>query len=801
MTWRTSPSICRMKNSRSWSDPGDRRHQQPTRVESMKERVQNAAGMWAAMAMVAVVGMGVVFPGEAAADPPPVDGVEVLGDQIEQLEDTYLVPAMLEGRYRLETRFNEAKVAYLLGEYDRAAILFVAIVDSPEGDEFAGYREALYLLGASLFEARNYRAARSYFNRLLERGPGAFYQPTLVKLLEIASEIDDYENVDELYDRLDDIEEVNPTVHYTRGKTLYREGRPRAARPWLQRAARDDDYAYTARYFEGVVLAAEGEIGAAEEIFEGLTRRSPETAVDREVVELAHLARGRIAYERDDYETAIDHYLQLPRESDHFTRALYELTWALVALENYRAALRNLDILLVSDPEPRFVPEAKALMADMAMRLGDYDEARRWFGEIIDTFTPVRRELQEFVAEHDELDQFFLELVRDELRGLQPDFLPEEVTQWVADDELVEASGRLLGDGVTTQEEIDEIYETIDEIEAAMEMGSAIEAFPRLAEGWAQGVELEARLIDIQDQLLDWELRQIRPLLSSADRQRLDEIEEQLAELQEVESRAPRTREELEHRDQEIRDRFRRLRAEIDHVAFEIDNLEETLDAIGEYVRRELDELTEEERRQIAGVREEIEVELDQLEADRDTLERELERTQRAYGARDDTLQRHRQLRDEIQHLQQERAELVERKVDDLDPGEIGEARRVAEVRRRLPGLKDRLDDYFYGIDELVDERMDEIRATLEHERSLLASHQSDLEAWSQNAEQTMGEIAMWNFLKVDEEFEHVVRSGHMGMVDVDWQQYDDAAREHRELVDEKLETEDMLREAFPDVD
>lgn len=121
-------------------------------------------------------------------------------------------------------------------------------------------------------------------------------------------------------------------------------------------------------------------------------------------------------------------------------------------------------------------------------------------------------------------------------------------------------------------------------------------------------------------------------------------------------------------------------------------------------------------------------------------------------------------------------------------------------MRQRLPVLAGRLDDYFSEMDRLVEERIVELRATLELERTYLAQHQSDLDGWSGRSETTVAQVAMWNFVQIDEEFNQLVRRSHMGLVDVDWQRLEDARADRQHLVDEKMELEDLLREAFPDV-
>ena len=736
----------------------------------------------------------------ASAEAPALDSVDNIASQLETLEETYLLPAVLESRFRSETRFNEAKVAYMMEDFDRAALLMATLVDTTDPESFPGYTEALYILGDSLYEGRNFRAAREYFRRILEQGHGPFYQPAILRLLETAMHTDDYDDVDELYDRLDDLEDVNAAIHYLRGKTLYQEGRINAARPWFQRAGRDDEFAMRGRYFEGVAAAAEGSLGEADEIFEELTLRSVDSDDDEHVRELAQLARGRIAYEQDEYALAIDHYLRLPRTSPLFTRALYELTWAHVAKGNYQAAIRNLDILLISDPEPQFVPEAKTLMADMAMRLGEYEDARVWFHELIGTFTPVRDELMEFIDGHQDIDEFFVELVRDEMRGLQPDFLPEEVTKWLEDEASMISSRQLMTDGTMTQDDIDSVYEAIEELEAAIDMGSSIEAFPRLAEGWTQGHELHSRLIALQDQLLDWELQRVQPLMSSSEQERLAELEEELERLQAVEERTPGTQEELQERDQAIQDQFRLLNEEIERVAFEIEGLEQTLEGIGQYMRSDSHSLSEQEREEVAQVRQELRDEVRMLEEERRDLSRALSQTRRGFGARDDSLVAHRELRRDIQKLQSQRAELVDASSHHMSTQESAQWQDVAEIRRHLPRIEERLNNYFDEIDRLVDDRIEEIRATLEMERQELATYQAELDDWMHDTEQSVAEVAMYNFIEVHHDFDRLVRRSHLGLVDVDWQHLEDARTERQDLEDDKRQILEMLQEAFPDV-
>lgn len=266
------------------------------------------------------------------------------------------------------------------------------------------------------------------------------------------------------------------------------------------------------------------------------------------------------------------------------------------------------------------------------------------------------------------------------------------------------------------------------------------------------------------------------------------------------EARSPRNREEIQERTRAMRETFRTLQRDLDHIAFEIEGLEESLEGIGEYLRGELSRLNDEDRAQIAEIRRELHRDLENLKEERRRLSRELERTQNAFGTRDEVLVHQRGLREQMQELQIQRAEIVDAQIGYLQTSQASQALAVAEARRRLPVLKRRLDRYFDELDAVVDSRLAEVQATLDGERAQLAMYQSELDGWAGRAEHTVSAIAMWNFRRVDEQFDQLVRRGHVGLVDVDWQRLEDSRRAREDLSDDKRATEEMLREAFPDV-
>lgn len=755
---------------------------------------------WHALCVICVV----LFSG-TLANAQSLDELVVKADGFDttlgRIEERYLTPALLESQFRLETRFNDARVAYFLKDYVRASIMFVAVVENPAVRQFDSYRDALYMLGDSLYLQRNNKAARSFFRQLVELGPGRYYQESVVRLLEIASATDDFDGVEDLYSRLDSIQNVNPMLSYMRGKTLYRQKNYGEARTWFQRAATDPGYAFVARYYEGVAFAAQTMIAPSREVFLSITQTPPKTPTDSHVVDMAYLALGRLAYEEADFDAAVEYYLQIPRTSPSFDRGLHELTWALISRGSDRAALRNVDILLLSNPKPTFVPEAKLLMGDLALRLGEHEQARAAYQGVIDTFMPVHQELNGFIASHDNLDSFFVDLVRRDLEGVRTDYLPPLVSDWAAESKSVAAAKVLVQDNLMTQEEIDEAVAAIGEIEALLGSGSAVEAFPHITEGIAIGIETENQIIEVNERLLAYERKHLESTMNADERARFEQLNQQFEQLKTQYAALPKNREELRARQSKIGEKFSAMRQELDRVAYDIDTLRVNLHGIESYMRdNPLDQMPPDDRRKFDEMRTEMHETILLLDKQRAALQREVDISRRDVGVGDQVASRESALRAQYQQMLQQQSRLL----DDLHSRAPAEQRanlqRSAQARARLPLAATRLQSFFASMNEIVAERVVEVQKDLDMEYDVLMGYQQELDLLKGNSEETAAALALLNYQAVGRQFEEIILRGNVGLIDVGWKKKETVTTEINQLFENRASELQLLRDAFKDV-
>jgi tetratricopeptide (TPR) repeat protein len=722
--------------------------------------------------------------------------VDSFDDRIERLEQRYLKPAMLASKYKLEARYNDARVAYFMEDYNRSSILLVDVVRDEKFKDFSSYREAIYLLGDSLFQMRNHIAARRYFRELLDAGPGPYYEEAAGRLLEIAYQTRNFDRLDALYARLQG-ENMTGALAYLAGKAYYEKGDQARARENFVRAAQAPEYAALANYFRGVSFVKDRRLDDAERVFRSIVDdTSPRDERDLEVVSLTWLALGRVAYEKGNLERAIDQYSRIARSSDHFDRALWEQTWVLVSRGNYEEARRNVDILTYfEDPDPDLVAEAQLLRADLSLKLGEYDTARADYEDVLDRFTPIKKQMDDFAVKHQDLPAFFSALVEEELAGVESDYMPPLVVAWMENDPDMRAASQLLGDVRGMEEEIGDTYRMLDEISARLNSSTRIQSFPSLADGMSLGVEAQSRLIEIRQTLLLQEFEAKSGSMSAADKKEWQRIISGIKEVQEKFEEIPATREEIGEREQMVSGEFARLRRRLDEVGYMLDAQRAQLNAVDTYIANEYGRpLGKTQKQRLKGIRDTMQARLRELEKVQEELEHELELSRQQVGVGDAVMV----AEDKLRRLYRLRLAEAEKFLDQFRGG--GDVTRIEATLQKIPALEGRLDSYFDSMDELVDERVKELRQDIEVERELMDEHRRSMQQLVSASQGGAGVLAYLNFMRARAEFNEIILRGDVGIIDVVWKKKEDMSNKIGRLFEERSAELRLLQEAFEEV-
>jgi TolA-binding protein len=704
----------------------------------------------------------------------------------------------LRSATHVEERLTDGELFYRLQDYLRASIIFTDIVENYR--THAAYPDALFLLADSLFRAGDYLGARTRFREVLEHSSETpfrpFIQRSLGRLIEIAIHTRDFEGIDDVFAQLNRLppSEIEAATTYYRAKYLYNRAVPtddvlrevtgsadtghpvltgidRAALDQAQQAfeavQEGSPYYAQARYFIGVIYTLREQYPQAIEAFTRVLRTADPTeagiASERvEVAELTQLALGRLYYETDQLEQAIEAYQAIPRTSANFDEALYEIAWVYIRMGDATRAERALEVLSVAAPDSRHIPDAKILRGNLLLRNGRYAEANTVFREVAREFGPVRRELDDLMAAHaaDPVG-YFRQLVRDNMETFDANaFLPPLAQRWASMEGDMDRALGALADLAEARQLVAETTELVQRLTAALSQPNRVAIFADLRRQRERTTALRNRVIRLRQRTMALE--------GAASSPEVEEIRTRRREIERFIERMPTSEEDFTAMDGVVLGRYQRLERELARMEVELLGMEARIVAMDHYTQTtagQRDAAGEEalaselgaHRQAIVDYREEIAQVRILIEAGRLQV-----------GVGDDRYQRHQRLREEHARLVAE-----ERRLGGGSP-------RLDPIFRRLASVETQLDGRDAEIDRIVDERTAAIRAEVDEESGRIEGYRRELTSLETEAEEVVGAVTYMNFRRVQQRFYDLVLRADVGRIDVSWAERE----EHRMRVE-----------------
>jgi tetratricopeptide (TPR) repeat protein len=428
--------------------------------------------------------------------------VSELESDTQRLMATRVRPHDLKSSTFVEERLTDGELYLRLEDYLRAAILLMDVVE--HYPTHRAYPEALFLLGESLFFAGDYLGARKRYAEVIDRSSEPAFSPHLQMSLSRLIEIRDFREVDGYFARLEALPSstLSVTTAYFRAKYLYNRAVPvddvlnapanaairgidqgplEQARKGFIAIPGGTEFSLRSKYFVGAIHTLRGEYLDAIAAFHGVLGHEPANEQERQVVELTYLALGRLYYETEQPEQAIEAYRAIPQTSVHFGEALYELAWTYIRMGDAIQAERALELLAVAAPESPLNADGKVLRGDLLARTGRYDEAEVVFDEVRETFGPIRDELARKRQEHPDLHAYFRKVVRENLDHFDiDDFIPESARRWIDLEGDYERALEVLADLSEAKQLVSETDELAQRITAVLSAPNRVSVFSDL---------------------------------------------------------------------------------------------------------------------------------------------------------------------------------------------------------------------------------------------------------------------------------------------------------------------------------
>jgi TolA-binding protein len=699
----------------------------------------------------------------------------------------------------VEERLTDGELFYRLQDYVRSSIIFTDIVENHPTHR--AFPDALFLLGDSLFRAGDYLGSRTRFRQLIARGGEAAFRPylqrTLGRLIEVAIHTRDFEGVEDYFAQLSRIPpgEIEAATTYFRAKYLYNRAVPledvvrasvrttppqtidqatlEQARQAFEGVQAGSPYHPQARYFIGVIHTLREQYPQAIEAFRQVLRLPADTEEQRAVIELTQLALGRLYYETDQIDQAVEAYQAVPRASGNFETALYEMAWAYIRIGDSTRAERALEVLSVAAPESRYIPDGNLLRGNLLLRNGRFEDANVIFRNVAREFSPVRDELDQLISSRQDPAAYFRQLVRDNLESFDAHaFLPPLAQRWAEFESDMDRSMSVLSDLSQARRLVRETAELAERLGAALGQPNRVAVFPDLRFQLERATAIRNRAARARRDLIR-SLEASNPGAATE----LAEVVRRMRTLEEALGRMPTSEEEFAEFDDGLLAGYRRLGRELGRLEVELQGMEARITATQRY-------LDDTEAQRDAAGREATQSELQShrrsVDAYREQIRQlriALEAGRLQVGPGDERHDRHDQMRREYAGLVQE----FQRSA--------AASPAVGALLTRVDGVERMLDGREQEIERVVADRTASIEAQLREETQRIEGYRAALSALEQESEEVVGAVTHQNFRRVRQRFYDLVLQADVGRIDVAWARRE----EHRTRVE--MLTRDRARE------
>jgi tetratricopeptide (TPR) repeat protein len=718
---------------------------------------------------------------------------------------------------RYEEYLADGQALMLLEDYVRAAVVFHRLVDDEPNQSRSNYIDAVYNLGEALFFKKNYIDARVHFRRVLDDRRGRIYRKlALVRLMQIALHTKDFAQVDQYYTSLqNEGGGISPHGEYLRAKTLFSRDRLDEAAASFAVLKQGQPFFFQSRYFLGVIQVRKGKIEQALAVFSDLVTHSPKRENEKLIIELAHLARGRLLHDLHKDSDAADAFQVIVHTSPNFDDALYETCWTYIQRAGksadkheskrwYLEAFRILEILEVSTPNSSFVPQAKLLKGHMMEKMGRFEEAGELFSSISSTYLSVRQELDDLLASHEDPVQYFNEVAGKNLDSFDlSSYLPPIAVRWMSRrDEMSTALG-VMKDLEAGRRFVDESRALLGKLDALLSSEKdSINLFPLLLEGAKRSIELENIKVSFDRQLSVTEQKIIRRYVSSGERKSLAQARQSREDLEHQLDDLPTNQKESDSREYRARQRIEMLEQSVFQSGISIKGMKAQLQAMEEWIRQNPKKLDGREEA-VRDFREEIRrgwAMTDQLQAELDVLSGKLGTEKARAGMDSEVVTQTDKLRKVYTQALAKERKLAENIHSRLGPKGSGQISRINRFRLRSEKLTRLLSGIRLKINDRVKVEAEHLGNRVQIEKKKLDQYEGSLAKLEKESNNLAGEVAYSALEDVRTRFHQLILEADVGVLDVAWSRKMETTRKISDLTQKQGVEQKRLYEEFKSV-
>jgi tetratricopeptide (TPR) repeat protein len=744
--------------------------------------------------------------------------------EVERLVAEYpQVPDIASGG-KLDEWFDLGQIALLSGNNADAALLFYGAVSGPGENPAAArnhptYHDAVNGLGEALYNLGNYTTARFYYEQLLATDGHRYGENALLRLIEIASHMQDDDAIKRYYR----IYQQTPrgatpsTVLYALGKSSFLAKKDDDARDALVQIQAGDRYAIRARYLLAALNVRAGKLDEALAGYtEIVTTMPPVAPEDDEVIELAHLARGRIYYEQDLLTEAVDAYQYIQIDSDYLSTMLYEVIWSYVRRGNdhmrdetlstrerkkrleaeYDLALERLRYLRYLEAGSDLEPDIAILMGNIQIQRGDYDDAELAFRDVLDVYGPADDEMRLMAKDPARRAKLLKDILLLEGGGLASESsLPPVAARRARENPRVAEALRIFKEIEQSKAEVRATRNILDKLEGALNAGDRTELFREVSGPLSRARNLGSALLKVEGQIVELKRQRALTKATPAEREEIERLAQTTKELESKMAQVTSTVEDLEARRARFDDRLRAVEGATARIRVELKGMRAQVQATDQMLAT-MNRSSSESPLEIANLRKELAFFNRQLEAHEETHRSLIDEASRVRTAL--KLSGGRGRSDEDIARAYDAAVSAENALLDRILG--AEASQFAALLSRVRTQREKNAAFKSRIDAVVEERIVQIKNILDAERDNLAEYERRTEIVGGQAEIFRDRATSIALEHVRDVLNQIVVRADVGVVDVAWQRKQAETNKIGELQRAKAAELTDLNQAYADL-
>ncbi len=295
---------------------------------------------------------------------------------------------------------DRARQAVRRGDYPEATKLFFNLLDKETNP--ARVLQIRFILGRTLQEMGLHQVSAFPYYEIVrtevKKNPKNKYVRQSLERLTVAADALDSDILLSYAVRLIDEDDFpagnRDMLFYRRGEVRFREGNFIEAAKEFNRVRGNSVFHDRARYRLGLSLVEAGQLEKAEQVFASTAEAKSTTDVTNRARVNAMLGRARTLYQRKLFAEAIDAYREIPRDTEQWHDALFEVSWAYLQDGRFRSALSNFHSLHSPFYEEFYQPESLLLRAIVYHYICRYDEMEKTLGIFERIYGPVQKELR-----------------------------------------------------------------------------------------------------------------------------------------------------------------------------------------------------------------------------------------------------------------------------------------------------------------------------------------------------------------------------------------------------------------------